>query len=116
MSYAKKQAGKKPTTQEQTWNSIQGIMRVYGNTFDGPKKGQKFVKWSATISGKDKDGEWVNYYVPVKFRGEASEPETDGLHTLDVANAFFSCESYVNRNGDIVNNPVIVITECEVTE
>ena len=112
----KKQAAKAPAQEQQTWNQITGTMRVYGNTFEGSKKGEKIVKWSVTISGKDKDGDWVNYYVPVKFRGEAEEPDSDGLHTIDVENAFFSCESYVNKKGDTVNNPVLVVTACEVLE
>lgn len=115
-STTKKQAAKASTQEQQTWNQITGTMRVYGNTFDGSKKGEKIVKWSGTISGKDRDGDWVNYYLPVKFRGEAEEPDSDGLHTIDIENAFLSCESYVNKKGDTVNNPVLVVTACEVLE
>lgn len=111
-----KKPAQKATTQEQTWNTISGIMRVYGNTFEGPQRGTKIVKWSATISGKDKNDEWVNYYIPVKFRGEAEVPETDKLHTIDIENAFLSCESYVNKKGTTINSPVLVITACEVLE
>ena len=37
-------------------------------------------------------------------------------NTIDIENAFLSCESYVNKKGDTVNNPVLVVTACEVLE
>lgn len=117
MAYTRKQAVKKTNeSMTQTWNTISGIMRVYGNTFK-TKRGS-IVKWSATISGKTKDNdEWVNYYVPVKFRGDdAKEPETDGLHTVEIGNAFMSVETYVNKAGEDVVVPVIVITANDIVE
>ena len=117
---SRKQAGKRDeTAPAQTWNAITGTMRVYGNTFKigKGKNAREIVKWSATISGKDKDGEWVNYYVPVKFAGkDATEPETDKLHVIDITNAFWSVESYTNRDDEIVTMPVIVVTANDVTE
>lgn len=101
----------------QTWNEITGTMRIYGNTFEGKKKGQKFTKWSMTVPGKDEDGEYFNYYIPVKFRTKSSqEPETDGLHTIEISNAFLSCEKYENRNGEEVVQLVLVVTDNTVTE
>lgn len=97
-----------------TWNTITGVMSIYGNTFTTKKK--KFVKWSTTIGRKDEDGEYVNYYLRVRFAGDATEPETDGLHQIDVGNAFLSVESYENRDGDEVVNPVLVVTENEILD
>lgn len=101
-----------------TWNTITGVMSIYGNTFTTKKKGKKkkFVKWSTTIGRKDEDGEYVNYYLRVRFAGDASEPETGGLHQIDVGNAFLSVESYENRDGDDVVNPVLVVTENEILD
>lgn len=101
-----------------TWNTITGVMAIYGNTFTSGKgkKKKEFVKWSTTIGRKDEDGEYVNYYLRVRFAGDASEPETDGLHQIDVGNAFLSVESYTNRDGDDVVNPVLVVTENEILD
>lgn len=101
-----------------TWNTITGVMSIYGNTFTfgKGKNKQHFVKWSTTIGRKDKNGEYVNYYLRVGFAAGASEPETDGLHQIDVGNAFLSVESYTNRDGDDVVNPVLVVTENEILD
>lgn len=106
---------------QQTWNRITGTMKVYGNTFDkkGGKKGETITKWSVSVSGKkDKDDEdYVNYYLPVYFRGKDSEePETDGLHTIEVSNAFLSLDVYTNRDDEEVKTLVLIITEDEVSE
>ena len=101
-----------------TWNTITGVMTIYGNTFTSGKgkKKKEFVKWSTTIGRKHEDGEYVNYYLRIRFAGDASEPETDGLHQIDVGNAFLSVESYTNRDGDDVVNPVLVVTENEILD
>lgn len=101
---------------QQTWNRITGTMKVYGNTFEGRKKGEKYTKWSCTVAGKSADGDYYNYYLPVKFRGNAEEPETDGLHTIEVSNAFLSTEQYVNKNDETITALVLVITESEVSD
>ena len=110
--------GKAKKTVEQTWNEITGTMRVYGNTFEiQGKKGQTVTKWSVSVSGKNKGGEYENYYLPVKFRGrDANEPETDGLHTIEIERAFLSLDCYENRNGENVSALVLVIVDNEVTE
>lgn len=106
---------KKKTQTEQTWNAISGVMRVYGNTFKNGKN--EVTKWSVTISGKGKDDdEYTNFYVTVRFRGDSEEPETDGLHTIDISNAFWSIEKYTNKDGHEVVTPVIVVTDCAVVD
>lgn len=107
------------STPMQTWNVITGTMRVYGNTFEVGKGKNKrdLTKWSATISGKNANDEWVNYYVPVKFAGKDScEPDSDGLHTIDISNAFWSIDTYENRKGETVTIPCVVVTSNEVVE
>ena len=115
----KKAGNRKDETPMQTWNEITGIMRVFGNTFSvgKGKNATEITKWSVTVSGKDKNGDWVNYYVRVKFSGkDAHEPDTDGLHTIDINNAFWSVDSYQNKDGEDVVTPVIVVTANDVTE
>lgn len=112
---------KKSNTPQQTWNTITGTMRVYGNTFETGKSKSKdkrtYTKWSATISGKDDNDEWVNFYINVKFVGkDSAEPETDGLHTIDIMNAFWSVNTFTNKDGDTVNSPVIVVTSNDIVE
>lgn len=106
----------KKTEPMQTWNQITGTMKVYGNTFK--TKGKKeFTKWSVSVSGKRADSdEWVNYYIPVKFRGDAEEPDTDGLHTVEVSNAFLSAETYTNKEGVEIMTPCMIITACELVD
>ena len=119
---SKRATKRKDENTAQTWNRITGVMRVYGNTFEigEGKNARKIVKWSATISGKTKneDGEeWHNFYVPVKFAGDDwDEPDTDGLHVIDIENAFFSVDVWVNKKGDEVITPVIIVTANEVVE
>lgn len=117
---SKKSASKrKAESVQQTWNKITGTMRIFGNTFE-TKGGNDITKWSVTISGKtEEDGEEVykNYYVPVKFAGkDAEEPEEDGLHVIDVSNAFFSLDIYTNKKGIEVLTPVLIVTANEVVQ
>ena len=97
-----------------TWNNISGIMSVYGNTFTGRKK-KKYVSWSATVGKKNDDGEFDNYYFRVRFAKDANEPETDGLHQIDIQSGFFSLETYT-KGKEEVTVPVIVIVEDEVLD
>lgn len=110
-----KKASKKTTDAQQTWNQISGVMRVYGNTFESGKKA--ITKWSVSVSGKDKDGEYLNYYITVRFAGKDSvEPDTDGLHTIDVENGFLSVDSWTDKKGTVQQALVLVVTANEVLE
>lgn len=97
-----------------TWNNISGVMSIYGNTFTGRKK-KKYVSWSATVGKKNDDGEFDNYYFRVRFAKDANEPETDGLHQIDIQSGFFSLETYT-KGKEEVTVPVIVIVEDEVLD
>ena len=97
-----------------TWNEIPGIMSVYGNTFTGRKK-KKYVSWSATVGKKNDAGEFDNYYFRVRFAKDANEPQTDGLHQIDIQSGFFSLETYTKGKEEITV-PVIVIVEDEVLD
>lgn len=100
---------------KETWNKISGIMSVYGNTFKSGKK--EFTKWSATVGKKNDSGEYENYYLTVRFVGEAEEPETDGLHQIDVENAFFSIETWPDKEtGERMMRPVLIVTACETVD
>ena len=97
-----------------TWNKITGIMSIYGNTFTGKKK-KKYVSWSATVGKKNDAGEFDNYYFRVRFAKDANEPQTDGLHQIDIQSGFFSLETYT-KGKEEVTVPVIVIVEDEVLD
>lgn len=111
----KKTNGKKAAEAQQTWNQISGVMRVFGNTFEAGKKA--ITKWSVSVSGRDKDGDYLNYYITVRFAGKDSvEPDTDGLHTIDVENGFLSIDSWTDKKGNAQQALVLVVTANEVLE
>jgi len=115
MAQTQKKTSKKTTDAQQTWNQISGVMRVYGNTFESGKKA--ITKWSVSVSGKDKDGEYLNYYITVRFAGkDSAEPDTDGLHTIDVENGFLSVDSWTDKKGTVQQALVLVVTANEVLE
>ena len=109
-----KKGAKRSERVKETWNEIKGIMSIYGNEFEG-RKGKSYVSWSCSIAKKGDDEEYEHYYLKVRFAGKAEEPETDGLHQIDVANAFFSLESYDKGKQHIVV-PVLVILENTVID
>lgn len=115
MAQTQKKASKKTTDAQQTWNQISGVMRVFGNTFESGKKA--ITKWSVSVSGKDKDGDYLNFYITVRFAGKDSvEPDTDGLHTIDVENGFLSVDSWTDKKGNVQQALVLVVTANEVLE
>ena len=109
-----KKAAKRSERAKDTWNAITGILTVWGNTFNG-KKGS-YTNWSATIGKKNDTGEYDNYYLRVRFGKNVDEPETDGLHQIDVESAFLSVEAYTNKDKERVILPVLVITEGSVID
>lgn len=109
-----KKTVKRSERAKDTWNEITGIVSVYGNTFEG-KKGS-YTNWSATIGKKNDSGEYDNYYLRVRFGKNIEEPDTDGLHQIDIENAFLSVEAYTNKDKERVVLPVLVITEGSVID
>ena len=97
-----------------TWNNISGIMTVYGNTFED-RKGRDYISWSATVGKKNDAGEFDNYYFRVRFAKDANEPQTDGLHQIDIQSGFISLETYTKKKQEITV-PIIVIVEDEVLD
>lgn len=112
-----KQSKKESTEIKQTWNEISGVMRIYGNTFTvGKGKDKKDItKWSVSIGTKTDDG-FKNFYMPVVFAKDATEPENDGLQTITIERAFLSVNNYTNKAGEEVNTPVIIVMENEVED
>lgn len=106
---------KKGSAIKPTWNEITGVMQIYGNTFES-KKGESYVSWSVSLPIKSKDGDVVgNYYIRIRFAGDAEEPDTDGKHVIDISKAFFATDSY-EKNKETVTNLVLVVTDCEVVQ
>ena len=103
---------KKRTTDQPTWNTISGKMRIYGNTFGEGKKAR--TSWSVSISHKKQDSEeYDNYYLDVRFAGDAKEPKEDGLQWVNVKNAFLSCYSFEDKKKNVITKPQLIITALE---
>ena len=100
--------------QRETWNKITGEMRIFGNWL-GKGRDAKLL-WSASVGNLSTLTEdWRNVYIPLKFCAKCTQPETDGLHRIDIKNAFFSVESYERKEDKkIVDKLVLVITDCEI--
>lgn len=101
---------------KETWNDLKGQMRIYGNLFDEGKKSER-MSWSVSIGRKRDDGSFSNYYLRVKFGKNASEPNTDGLHMIDVRSAFLSFEEWVPKGSkETVQRPCLVIMDNEIVD
>lgn len=107
----KKKTEKKSAIKE-TWNNIQGTMRIYGNEFEG-KKNTSFIKWSVSLPVKDQDGKIVdNLYIRVKFAGDdANEPEEAGLQTINIEHAFLATDRWVDKKKNEHVDLVLVVIE-----
>ena len=107
---------KKDKKQEITWNTIEGTMRVYTNALEG-KGGKAWYKSSVSIASKDQDDEYHRFYIDLKFGKKAEEPESGGVHILQVNNAFFTVEYWIDKKTKEERvKPVLMVTDCEVIE
>lgn len=101
---------------ESSWNTITGTMRVYTNALEG-KNGKPWYKSSVSISSKDDRDEYHRFYIDLKFGKKAEEPESEGVHVLEISNAFFTVEYwYDKKNKEERVKPVLMVTECELVE
>ena len=111
------------TTSAQTWNTIRGTMKIFGNEFSRKIKDKKtkktvertVVKWSVSVGTKLND-EFVNFYLPVGFSKDAGSPDEPGLHQINVKNAFLTCQAWEDKDGEIQTRPLLMITEWEDLE
>ena len=97
------------------WNNIEGTAAIYTNEIEY-KKGKTFFKSSIGLSSKDEQGEYHTFYLDLKFVKDAEAPEDAGKHVIEINKAFLSCEYWTDKDGNERTKPVLVITDCEVTE
>ena len=101
---------------ESTWNSISGTMRVYTNELEG-KGGKPWYKSSVSIASKDSDDNYHRFYIDLKFGKKAEEPEGEGVHILDIEEAFLTTEYWTDKKTKEERvKPVLMVTSCEVVE
>lgn len=107
MATAKRTAQK----DSQAWTNVSGSMIVFGKKFKGTKG--TFLKFSTTIGRKfDSDDEFTNIFIDVQFPKDAL-PKGEGRHDINVLNGFLSVDRYVNKDGDEVTKPKVVIIDYE---
>lgn len=70
-------------------------------------KGQ-FPRYSIGISSKGTDGEWINGYIPCKFKKGV---ELENMTKITIKNAFYSVSK-----GEKYNFVSIMITEFDIAE
>lgn len=100
---------------QQDWNSISGVMKIYGQEVG--KGSKSFIKFSTSLGVKDEDDEYVNAYLSVFFSrkcSEAMEDAAEGENWIRVDKAFMTVEYYTNKNNKLVVKPAIMVTECEL--
>lgn len=102
---------------EINWNKIEGNMNVYTNRLES-KNGKPWYKSSVSIASTDKEGNWHNFYIDLKFVGKkAEEPKEEGKHIIEISNAFLSTDYwYDKKEKEERVKPVIVVLESEVIE
>lgn len=95
------------------WNEVTGIMRIFGNEVGEGKNA--FIKFSTSISTKDDNDDYHNYYIGLKFCKDAEEPDGEGEHFIDITKGFFSVD-YWKKGKKEYSRPCIVVIENTVIE
>lgn len=100
----------------ETWNNVAGTMKIYGNEFKR-SNGNTWIKWSVSVGKKDlSTDEYFNYYIPVRFAKGASEPETCGLHTIEVTHGFLAPVRFKLKDGTEVTDVELVVVENTIVD
>ena len=68
----------------------------------------KFPRYSIGISKKDKDGNYENMYLSVKFKKDV---EVANSTDIKINNAFFSFDSYKDKDGNNKKAMYLMITD-----
>lgn len=77
------------------------------------KDGRDFRSYNVGLSRKNKDGSYVNTYLRAVFGKDVYIP--DGVvngATMDF-DGFMSVDSYINKAGEEVKNPMVFITNVQ---
>ena len=91
-------------------------MRVYTNVLEG-KGGKPWCKSSVSLAAKDDEDNYHRFYLDLKFSRKAEEPDTEGVHMLDVQNAFLTVEYWKDKKTKEERvKPVLMVTECDILD
>lgn len=94
------------------------------NLFINPHKradGSTFNTYSTSIGGKDKEGNYKNLTLDVKFDGEEFPEEKlakltpENYYTLEIAEGFLSVREWADKAGELRRAPVVVISKAKIT-
>ena len=89
---------------QQTWNSITGVCRVFGQQFEN----QDNISYSISVSHKEADGSYINSFINVRFAKSCGEPSCLDASYINIHSGFLTA----GKN----NRIVLVITEWEWEE
>lgn len=85
-------------------------VKIWRKDFQG--KNGEFYKYTASVSGKNKEGRFINAYIPVKFSKKADAPEKIDNGAVCDFEGFLSVESYKDREGNERNQPIVVVMKA----
>ena len=85
--------------------------KIWRKDYEG--KNGTFYRYSVSVSKKNEEGRYVNAYIPVVFSRRSNAPDVISNGALCDFSGFMSVESYTDREGNVRNNPQIVIMKVD---
>jgi hypothetical protein len=83
---------------------------VFRNEYNGK------VSYQTSLSRKDKDGNYVNGYIPIQFKTGVSFNNQDKIYIKDAWLSFYNIEREYNGKKNTTTRPYIFINEFETIE
>jgi hypothetical protein len=80
---------------------------------DREGKNGTFHNYSVGVSSKNQDGSWTNAYMRVKFSRNSGAPEVIKNGAYCNFEGFMSAESYTDKDGREITNPIIIVMKAE---
>ena len=100
------------------WNSsVEGKVRVFANEIEyGKGKNKKsFTKFTTSISQKNEDDEYVNFYIDIGFKkGEEPEDIGDKGKIIEILDGFLTCYAYDTDDGVRTKLKLVIMEWQEV--
>jgi hypothetical protein len=83
---------------------------VFRNEYNGK------VTYQTSLSRKDKDGNYVNGYIPIQFKNGNSFNNQEKIYIKDAWLSFYNIEREFNGKKNTTTRPYIFINEYETIE
>lgn len=83
---------------------------VFRNEYNGK------VTYQTSLSRKDKDGNYVNGYIPIQFKNGVSFNNQEKIYIKDAWLSFYNIEREFNGKKNTTTRPYIFINEYETIE